>query len=146
MRQQLSLSNDGLPSRAQYDKIVDEYYANLTPRKHDKALIDAATMTDVLLALHNPGAKDIRTAQFRFWVRKMFKLDEFAGREQVIHEERVVAVKENIYDIICSSHRAVQHAGRDRTNANIRKHYSWIPKEIVAGFVKACPTCNLKRT
>jgi hypothetical protein len=39
-----------------------------------------------------------------------------------------------------------RHGGRDKTCATLRLHYSWVPKELTAKFVKACPTCTLKRS
>lgn len=64
----------------------------------------------------------------------------------VLHENRPVAIMEQLYELFCYCHIRAGHGGRDKTCAVIRQHYSWVPKELTAQFVKACPTCALKRS
>ncbi|KAF9221802.1 hypothetical protein BS17DRAFT_784710 [Gyrodon lividus] len=64
----------------------------------------------------------------------------------VLHENRPVAVMEQLYELFCYCHAQAGHGGRDKTCAVIRQHYSWVPKELTSQFVKACPTCTLKRS
>lgn len=64
----------------------------------------------------------------------------------VLHENRPVAIMEQLYELFCYCHVRAGHGGRDKTCAVIRQHYSWVPKELTAQFVKACPTCVLKRS
>ena len=64
----------------------------------------------------------------------------------VLHENRPVAIMEQLYELFCYCHVRAGHGGRDKTCAVIREHYSWVPKELTAQFVKACPTCALKRS
>ena len=64
----------------------------------------------------------------------------------VLHENRPVAIMEQLYELFCYCHVRAGHGGRDKTCAVIRQHYSWVPKELTAQFVKACPTCMLKRS
>ncbi|KAG8215427.1 hypothetical protein J3R82DRAFT_9037 [Butyriboletus roseoflavus] len=64
----------------------------------------------------------------------------------VLHENRPVAIMEQLYELFCYCHVRARHGGRDKTCAVIRQHYSWVPKELTAQFVKACPTCALKRS
>ena len=64
----------------------------------------------------------------------------------VLHEHRPVAIMEQLYELFCYCHVRAGHGGRDKTCAVIRQHYSWVPKELTAQFVKACPTCALKRS
>ncbi|KAH0834149.1 hypothetical protein J3R83DRAFT_11453 [Lanmaoa asiatica] len=64
----------------------------------------------------------------------------------VLHENRPVAIMEQLYELFCYCHVRAGHGGRDKTCAVIRQHYSWVPKELTAQFVKACPTCALKRS
>jgi len=71
--------------------------------------------------------------------------DPFAFSAVVLHEHRPVAIMEQLYDLFCYCHVRAGHGGRDKTCAVIREHYSWVPKELTAQFVKACPTCALKR-
>ncbi|CDO69979.1 hypothetical protein BN946_scf184836.g53 [Trametes cinnabarina] len=151
----------GLPTLDEYETVEQEYIAALDQRKKAKALISQEMFDDILLVLRSPGDQIVRTAQFRWWVRKMFRLEErlqipssvLLGQalrgnlvEVVIHDGKEVAVKENIYPILCFHHEVIGHGGRDRTAAEVRKHYTWIPKELVAGFIRTCPTCIFKRT
>ncbi|KAI9568743.1 hypothetical protein HD554DRAFT_2021902, partial [Boletus coccyginus] len=145
----------GLPTHAEYKRIEAGYLESLSPRKRDKALITQAMFDKIWDVLHEPEACTIDTPQFRFWVRKMFSLsrpvrvvvggDPFAFSAVVLHEHRPVAIVEQLYDLFCYCHVRAGHGGRDKTCAVIREHYSWVPKELTAQFVKACPTCALKR-
>jgi hypothetical protein len=64
----------------------------------------------------------------------------------VLHDKRPVAIKEQLYEVLCYCHAVARHGGRDKTCATLRLNYSWVPKELTAKFVKACPTCTLKRS
>ena len=147
----------GVPTQEQYDNLIEEYIKSLSVRKREKCLISQAMFDDIWDVLHNPSDPKIRTPQFRFWVRKMFTLGSatknplLADEETdvvhvILHEGRPVAVKEQVYDILSYYHALTGHAGRDRTMAEVKQHYAWIPKEVVARFVKVCPTCTFKRT
>ncbi|KAI0632714.1 hypothetical protein C8Q77DRAFT_840025 [Trametes polyzona] len=160
----------GMPSREEYAAVEAEYLASLDYRKKTKALISQEMFDNILLVLRFPNDISIETPQFRWWVRKMFRLDydaskmrpsnpapwevknEYEGEDEdvgslvIIHDGKRVAVKEEIYDILCFCHARVDHGGRDRTAAEIRKEYTWVPKELIAGFVKNCPTCVCKKT
>ncbi|KAI0944315.1 hypothetical protein AcW1_002057 [Taiwanofungus camphoratus] len=153
--------NLGMPSRSQYQYIETEYIASLHSRKQEKALLTQELFDKIWDVLHEPSTSRIGTPQFRWWVRKMFVLSdpraspspvelESVGEERtmpvVLHENRPVALKDQIYDVLCYCHQLSNHGGRDKTTAVIREHYSWIPKELIAQFVKACPTCIFKKT
>ncbi|KAH8114916.1 hypothetical protein DFH11DRAFT_1508304, partial [Phellopilus nigrolimitatus] len=135
----------GMPTRAQWEVIVDNYLTCLHPRKRDKALITQNMHEMIFRTLVDPDATRLGTPQFRFWARKMFELVEAAGALVITNGGRPVAVKEHIYDILCMCHAESGHAGRDKTCKILREYYTWIPKELTANFVKACPTCMLKR-
>jgi len=89
-------------------------------------------------------------------VRKMFILvypqtsfNHNAGQTPepvVLHDKRPVAIKEQLYEVLCYCHAVARHGGRDKTCATLRLNYSWVPKELTAKFVKTCPTCTLKRS
>ncbi|KIJ64319.1 hypothetical protein HYDPIDRAFT_53811, partial [Hydnomerulius pinastri MD-312] len=147
----------GFPTYAQYKRIEAAYLNCLSPRKRDKALITQIMFDKIWDVLHQPEACNIETPQFRFWVRKMFTLsrggqtgdlddDSYELPAVVLHENRPVAVMEQLYELFCYCHEQANHGGRDKTCAVIRQHYSWVPKELTAQFVKACPTCTLKRS
>ncbi|KAH9954489.1 hypothetical protein BC827DRAFT_1075631, partial [Russula dissimulans] len=167
----------GFPTYEQYLRIEEEYLSSLSERKQPKALISQALFDKIFAVLQN-GNDDRAgsTAQFRFWVRKMFVLaypqtsfsspttrstwsphGHGAGRHQhqhpppppepvVLHDKRPVAIREQLYEVLCYCHAVARHGGRDKTCATLRLHYSWVPKELTAKFVKSCPTCTLKRS
>lgn len=153
---QIDESQTGFPTRAQYQLIERGYLESLTPRRRGKALISQALFDRVWDVLHN--ADNVKeNAQFRFWARKMFTLNKshavYLGtsgshpmeQEVLLHDGLLVAVREQIYDLLCFCHGSTNHGGRDKTCALIRKHYTWVPKDLVAQFIKACPTCILKK-
>ena len=157
----------GFPTYEQYQRVEEEYLSSLSDRKQPKALISQALFDKIFAVLQNGSEDRASTAQFRFWVRKMFVLvypqtsfasrttasSNNAGQSQaqstdpvVLHDKRPVAIKEQLYEVLCYCHAVARHGGRDKTCATLRLHYSWVPKELTAKFVKACPTCTLKRS
>ncbi|KAI0075186.1 hypothetical protein K474DRAFT_1600232, partial [Panus rudis PR-1116 ss-1] len=151
-----------VPSRADYQRLEEEYLRSLSIRKREKSLLSQELFDRVWDVLHNPKSTAIETAQFRFWARRMFSLstafshgsyaqgsngpDDGDVKSVILHEQRPVAVREQIYDILVYCHQATGHAGRDRTNVKVREYYSYIPKCLIAAFVKACPTCIAKKS
>jgi Integrase zinc binding domain len=163
----------GFPTYEQYLRIEEEYLTSLSDRKQPKALISQALFDKIFAVLQNGSEDRASTAQFRFWVRKMFVLaypqtSFFTSRHNaggggggggggvsqsssapepvVLHDKRPVAIKEQLYEVLCYCHAMARHGGRDKTCATLRLNYSWVPKELTAKFVKACPTCTLKRS
>ena len=146
----------GFPTYEQFQRIEGEYLSSLSERKQPKALISQALFDKILAVLQNGSEDRGSTAQFRFWVRKMFVLvypqtsfNPAPGQTAepiVLHDKRPVAIKEQLYEVLCYCHAVARHGGRDKTCATLRLNYSWVPKELTAKFVKACPTCTLKRS
>ncbi|KAL6308771.1 hypothetical protein BKA93DRAFT_724722, partial [Sparassis latifolia] len=151
----------GMPTSEQYARLEEDYITLLNPRKREKALITQDMFDMVWAVLHDPGAAKVGSPQFRWWVRKMFVLSyptstlspaelESIGADTIVpvvlHQNRPVALKDQIYEILCYCHQLSNHAGRDKTTAVVREHYSWIPKELVSRFVKVCPTCINKKS
>ncbi|KAG8951026.1 hypothetical protein FRC04_006887 [Tulasnella sp. 424] len=139
-------SYQGFPSVDEFEEILENYLKGLSQRKQEKALITQEMYDCIHAVLMDPTNTTYGTPQFRFWVRKMFVLACFQGEYTVTHEDKPVAAKEQIYQILVHCHGECYHGGRDKTCAQIKGYYSWIPKELVAQFVKACPTCVLKRS
>ncbi|KAI0798176.1 hypothetical protein C8Q75DRAFT_688874, partial [Abortiporus biennis] len=148
----------GLPSRQTYLEVEQSYMSSLHNKKKEKALLTQEMFDNIWDVLHEPTSVTILTPQFRYWVRKMFVLsdatpedahpqhddaytDPKVSKPVVLHNGVPVAVKSQIYDILCFCHNVTNHGGRDRTTAEVHRHYSWIPKELIARFVKVCPTC-----
>ncbi|CAO3589832.1 unnamed protein product [Absidia cylindrospora] len=133
-----------LPTPEEFRAIVDDYLNNLSPKKRDKALVDSHRYCLIQQVLRDPRNTAISTAQFRFWVKKMFQL-QLGNIDIICHDNKPVAIKEHIYDILVRAHREAHHGGRDKTSALVRRKFSWIPKELVARFVRHCPFCINRR-
>lgn len=142
----------GYPTRIEFTGIVDEYLSNLHHRKVRKALIDRKTYGTIHYTLRYPRDVSVEDAQFRHWARKKFSLERIPGStgEQgplmLMHQSRPVAIREDLYDILCYCHSLCQHGGRDRTSSVVKDMYSYVPRQIVAAFVRKCPTCAEKRS
>ena len=147
----------GFPTYAQYKQVENSYIQSLTPRRQAKALISQSMFDRIWDVLHQPECQG-ETAQFRFWARKMFTVgknyhntlgvaanNDEVLQEVLLHDNLLVAVQEQLYDLLCYCHGSTGHGGRDKTCALIRKHYTWVPKDLVSSFIKTCPTCILKK-
>lgn len=109
----------GVPSKGEFDAVVEDYLSRLSLKKRDKALIDQGRYIMIREVLKNPKDTSVSTAQFRFWVKKMFSF--FPGSQDVIyHDGKPVATKEDIYAILVAAHREANHGGRDKTSAIVR--------------------------
>ncbi|GAA5854294.1 hypothetical protein JCM8547_001768 [Rhodosporidiobolus lusitaniae] len=64
----------------------------------------------------------------------------------VMHDGLPVARSEDIYELLIDCHRRVEHGGREKTFKDIRELWAWVPKDLVARFVKVCPICNANST
>ncbi|GAA5872884.1 hypothetical protein JCM16303_006865 [Sporobolomyces ruberrimus] len=136
---------DGFPSETQFREQMDDYLGGLNPKKRAKALMSREMYATILAVLLEPHSTAHATAQFRFWAKRMFRLVTTPHANLVAHENRPVAVKDQIYHILVGCHGDTNHSGRDKTSAQVRRYYSWLPKELVSRFVKMCPTCIHKR-
>lgn len=105
---------DQYPSFEEFEIIIQDYLKNLSSKKRDKALIDRNRYVMILQVLKDPRNTAISTAQFRFWVKKMFQLH---AKQVVCHDGKPVATREEIYGILVHAHREAHHGGRDKTSA-----------------------------
>ncbi|TEB20853.1 hypothetical protein FA13DRAFT_1819935 [Coprinellus micaceus] len=89
--------------------------------------------------LHHPESQ-LETAQFRFWARKMFTINKnyritlgvaegqvSPPQEVLLHDNLLVAIQEQLYDLLCYCHGSTGHG------------------DLVSNFIKACPTCIMKK-
>lgn len=117
---------EGFPTALEFENLLNEYILSLSPKKRDKALIPQKRYENIRAVLRDPKCTTIESAQFRFWAKKMFRLVTDEGYNDVVcHEGKPVAVREELYNVLTSSHGQAQHGGRDKTSAQVRKHYSW---------------------
>ncbi|KAJ5907990.1 hypothetical protein N7495_000672 [Penicillium taxi] len=141
---------DGFPDVKDFDQLMQSYVDDLSVKKQDKALIHAKRARNIKNVLNDPKDTAIESAQFRFWVKKMFKLQTVGMgtddcRKMICHEGKPVAIREKLFKILTKAHQQCQHGGRDKTSAQVRRIYSWVPKELISRFVKICPTCQVRR-
>ena len=142
---------EGYPNVKAFDELMARYVKELSPKKQDKALIHAKRATNIRTVLLNKKTTSIESAQFRFWVKKMFTLMpndskiRDPSQKRICHENKPVAIREKLFKILTRAHKQCQHGGRDKTSAQVRKIYSWVPKELISRFVKLCPTCQVRR-
>ena len=62
----------------------------------------------------------------------------------LMYEGRIVAVDDLLYDILCFCHLACGHGDQQTTNVLVQENYAFVPVDLVAQFVKACPGCPEK--
>ena len=108
---------DQFPPVVEFENIVQDYLQNLSTKKRDKALVDRQRYQLILQVLKDPRNTAISTAQFRFWVKKMFQLQRSNTKDIVCHDDKPVAMREHIYSILVQAHRDAHHGGRDKTSA-----------------------------
>ena len=116
---QPQVSYQGFPTATQFQEMVDEYLNSLSPKKQAKALLTQQMYDDILTVLLHPTETKVGSAQFRFWSKKMFKLISTQVAHIVIHENKPVAVKEQLYDVLVQCHGQANHGGRDKTAAQV---------------------------
>lgn len=119
-----------VPTPALFSDIVEDYLNNLSPKKRDKALVDQERYQMIQQVLKDPRNTAISTAQFRFWVKKMFQLVALpTGQDIVCHDSKPVAMREDIYGILVRAHKQANHGGRDKTSAIVSfkgiTHYTY---------------------
>ncbi|KAB8240429.1 hypothetical protein F9C07_1563276 [Aspergillus flavus] len=141
---------DGFPNVREFDQLMRSYVDDLSVKKQDKALIHAKRARNIRTVLLDPKDTTVESAQFRFWVKKMFKLQVVGTgtsdcMKMICHEGKPVAIREKLFKILTRAHQQCQHGGRDKTSAQVRQIYSWVPKELISRFVKICPTCQVRR-
>ncbi|KAJ5263725.1 hypothetical protein N7478_011330 [Penicillium angulare] len=121
---------DGFPDVKEFDNLMKSYVSELSVKKQDKALIHAKRARNIKKVLMEPKDTATESAQFRFWVKKMFKLESVGigtanCRKMICHEGKPVAIREKLFKILTKAHQQCQHGGRDKTSAQVRRIYSW---------------------
>ena len=107
------------PSPHKFNLMVLDYLRNLSPKKREKALLTQKMYDAVLAVLRDPKDTSTKTAQFRFWAKKMFNLTQYGVDVVICHDLKPVAVKEQIYEVLCHCHGQAGHGGRDKTSAQV---------------------------
>ncbi|WEW56320.1 hypothetical protein PRK78_001763 [Emydomyces testavorans] len=71
---------EGFPDVREFDQLMKSYVDDLSIKKQDKALIHSRRARNIRIVLLDPKDTAIESAQFRFWVKKMFKLEPNDGK------------------------------------------------------------------
>ncbi|KAJ7145765.1 hypothetical protein C8R44DRAFT_599155, partial [Mycena epipterygia] len=141
----------GFPTYAEYKRIETVHLANLSSARQDKTLMPQALFDRIWDVL--AGVVCEETPKFRLWVHKMFSMgapprsaenpsdSDDDSDVALLHKGFVVAVREQLYHILCYAHGTMLHARGDKMTQFIRERYRYVPKKLVKEFVKACPTC-----
>lgn len=108
-----------MPSPYTFDLMINEYLRALSPKKREKALLNQTLYDTVLECLKDPKETGKHTAQFRYWCRKMFNVQRIDGSDMLLHENKPVAVREQIYEVLVHCHRQAAHGGRDKTSNQV---------------------------
>ncbi|CAG8174027.1 unnamed protein product [Penicillium salamii] len=154
----------GFPDVKEFDQLMQNYVDDLSVKKQDKALIYAKRARNIRTVLIDPKDTAVESAQFRYEAlrvpsslllnqsgsgsRKCSNYKQWALVHQIkmiCHEGKPVAIREKLFKILTKAHQQCQHGGRDKTSAQVRRIYSWVPKELISRFVKICPTCQVRR-
>ncbi|OJD26946.1 hypothetical protein ACJ73_01669 [Blastomyces percursus] len=135
---------EGFPQATKFDRLLKRYIENLSTKKRDKALIPSSRAQIIKAVLAGSDGTAVVSAQFRFWVQKMFEFEPESGF--IYHKGKAVANWEKIFKILTSAHQRCQHGGRDKTFEQVKKLYSWVPKKLVRDFVMICPSCQWRRS
>lgn len=148
----MTASLPGFPTFEKY-KAIEVEFLSLYERR-EKSIIPRAMFDRIWEVLRVPDT-NLENPQFRFWVRSMFSLSqtpstlfdqevpEDASGLVMLHEGRMVAVQEQIYQILCFCHGRCKHAGRDSTQKLIRRNYSFVPKSSSYGLFSLSVVCTL---
>ena len=67
------------------------------------------------------------------------------GEKGENEQPKRVVKKEELFDVLTSTHKRLGHAGRDLMWKELRGDYHGISNEILEIFVKLCPECELKK-
>ncbi|GAA5853334.1 hypothetical protein JCM9279_003362 [Rhodotorula babjevae] len=136
---------EAMPDRDAFEAAVEEYLQSLHAIKRSKALMSDPLHHLVLSILREPQNTKQGDPQMRFWVRQRFTLLAAPDGDFVVHEDKKVVLRSHLFDTISAAHVAAKHGGRDKTYAEVRKLWSYVPKEVVVVFIRLCPTCGGKR-
>ncbi|RAO70675.1 uncharacterized protein BHQ10_006687 [Talaromyces amestolkiae] len=134
---------EGFPQVEDFDKLMESYVNELSVKKQDKALINAQRAQHIRIVLTDPKDTSVGSAQFRFWVKKMFKLEPAdsrlpMNRKWICHEGKPVAIREKLFKILTRAHQQCQHGGRDKTSAQTKKS-----RRLIMHFLKGTQRIDL---
>ena len=128
-------------SRARFDELVENYLNNISPDHRAKAILTQEIVNQAIEILS--GSDTSANQRYKHWYCKCSAWCILAKWKLYYSKEvKTVCVRENMYDVICSTHRDLQHAGYRITFEELQHHYSYPHRKLVAAFVNACSICT----
>jgi len=111
-------------SRTRFDELGESYLNSMSPNRRTKAILTQEIVNQAIEILsgldisanqkYNTGTANVqRDAYWQFYYSKKPMCD-----------------RENMYDVICSTHRDLQHAGYRKTFGELQHHYSYPPRKL----------------
>ncbi|BGP19994.1 hypothetical protein JCM10213_006771 [Rhodosporidiobolus nylandii] len=142
--------NAAFPTRIDFAYAAEKYVNSLAASKRNKAIISPTLHALIYAVLTRPKDTSNGTASERHWAKTHFALDpQHPGA--ILHPAKNkkqpprLAIASEVYEIIRQAHEDLGHKGRDKTFAQVKKRFSYVPKELVSRFVRMCPTCKILR-
>ena len=115
----MSANNFEFLSREKFDEILDTYLNDLPENRRAKAII-SQEMMDQAIQIFDDGNTN-QDPKFKSWVRSKFTTMVIGNAKKLVEKSsaKPVYAKENLYDIIGSLHRILQHAGYKKSYAEV---------------------------
>jgi hypothetical protein len=161
------------PTRAAFEREMNKYLAGLGEKKARKALgsssfssstpllplltpsrliVTPALFALISAVLRHPHSTSNGTAQERHWIKREFSLaDPNDLNSEILHSKKGwrgplprLARKGEIYDVVKAEHERLNHRGRDKTFALVKKLYSHIPKGTFSRAFPPLPSLSLE--
>ncbi|KAL4894653.1 hypothetical protein BDV59DRAFT_192495 [Aspergillus ambiguus] len=131
---------DGFPNVREFDQLMKSYVEDLSVKKQDKALIHAKRARNIRTVLLDPKDTAVESAQFRFWVKKMFKLQVVGtGNAEVLYQDDLPRGKARG----CKG-KTIQDTYQGTSAVPTwRKGQNFSPGP--ANLLMICPTCQVRR-
>ena len=111
----MSANNFDFLSREKFNEILDTYLNGLPEKRRAKAIISRELM-DRPIRIFDDGNTN-QDPKFKSWVRKKFTIVDIGNVTKLVEKAsgKPVCAKEDMYNVIGSLHRVLQHAGYKKT-------------------------------
>ena len=98
-----------------FNNLVEEYLNNLDPKFQEKSLISQELADVVKEVLGETDSQ--HPAKLKKWAKKHFATMEIGESVYLVEKksEKLVCIKERLYDVIGELHEELQHAGYRKT-------------------------------
>src|SRR5690349_5378016 len=129
--------------REQFDAAV----AHIRSKKKHGVLMEKSKRDKIIDALRATSAESsskCKLSEVYNWQSK-YTLTMTGDENVLMKKGKIIAVFEEVYDILQDSHLRTGHGGRDILLNEISQNYANITREYVMEFLKLCQECELKK-